>query len=434
VAHAPEAEAATLKVVHASPLARLSDIFARAIRALSPRPSARVAAREPPLSAAGLLAWAPSEEAPLAPHLLLGLSPAYLRTFCEVNGIRSTDATQRIAELMIRRTARSRQSHAEDLAKVDTLTSTGRPAVGPATLFVAHHHGSSFIHMLDAVDAHLERAGADPLNTYLWLSVVCCRHHRIPEEVAQVGRVQRAIGATALVLDPPDAPACLTRLWCLFEVATAELGGVPISLAFAQRPFAPGSEVALVDDEGDKAARTPRALPSARRRAFIAELGNLDARSAVTSEGKDRAAIDGRIRRAFGAEDPEDAYERFDDLLRFALERAAGSASCAPSRPPRLPDATSAPMLERGAARSTLPSCRPQRVGRSSRRRWRVRRSRSSGGPPKSLAARPRARQSRAAATAACPAARARRTAANRRAPGSSRCHRRRRWAGRRAA
>jgi len=284
-------------------------------------------ARPPLLSPAGLLAWAPSTEEPIAPHLLLGVSPAHLRELCVAHNIRAADATQKLADVVIRRTARSRMSLAEDLAKANTLTSIGRPAIAPATLVVVHAHACSFVKLLDAVDAYLTLCKIDPETAYLWVDVVCVRHHRVPVEVAQVGRVQRAVGSVVCVLDPPEAPLCLKRSWCLFELAHAELSeDVKLGLAFAPPP-------AAVPPGGDSAAEIVDSSERALQ-ALAVGLAQLGSHETSASTPKDRDAIFARVESAFGADGDGNAYARYDELLKFALRTAMDRASFAPLRPP----------------------------------------------------------------------------------------------------
>jgi hypothetical protein len=298
----------------------------------------------PYFSEAELRAWAPAEDGLLPPHLRLGVSLGYLRAFCETANIRPWDATHKVADVIIRKTAKSRRSYAEDLLDSDTRTSDDLPAVAAATLFVIHSHECSWTHMLDAVEDRLLAAGADLAVAYLWLDVCCVRRHRVREDVVQVGRAQRAIGAACVVLDPPSAPACLSRQWVLFEIAQAALAdGVSLGLAFGPPapPNTSRSAPPQLDEEPTTDLHILRKLDVVAtfdKPAFVAQLRARVAgcaREASAGVDKERDAIVARVKGAFGGElagDERAAFGRYGELVCFALERAYPHATFASRR------------------------------------------------------------------------------------------------------
>lgn len=137
----------------------------------------------------------------LAPHLLLGVSPAYMRAFARRHALGARAPTLALGALARELTADSRRSLAEDArARGETTSSESapaQPAVGPASVFVSHAQQASFLKLVDAVDAHVAMHALDGATTYCWLDGEGARG-RARGRYARSGG--RASGAPPLVL------------------------------------------------------------------------------------------------------------------------------------------------------------------------------------------------------------------------------------------
>jgi len=84
--------------------------------------------------------------------------------------------------------------------------------------------------LLGAIGAYLTMLNLREDDTYLWLDMCTIRQHDVSAEVPFISNVMRELGDALVVLDPWDKPVCLSRVWCLFEVAHCTLAGLPLSL------------------------------------------------------------------------------------------------------------------------------------------------------------------------------------------------------------
>jgi len=100
----------------------------------------------------------------------------------------------------------------------------GKNLVAQSTLFVSHAWRYPLLDLVEALDDWTTKE--KKRDAYVWLDVMCVNQHDAeaqPQEFwtksfkSAVGR----IGTVLLVLAPWDKPIPLTRIWCLFEVASA---------------------------------------------------------------------------------------------------------------------------------------------------------------------------------------------------------------------
>lgn len=108
------------------------------------------------------------QPAKVEPHLLLGVSMAFLRQFAtEANATRDT-LTVELVQSIRERTAATGTSVAENLVAAAAVSADGRPLGGQATLFVSHAQACSFLKMLDALDHFVRQEGLDLAATFFW--------------------------------------------------------------------------------------------------------------------------------------------------------------------------------------------------------------------------------------------------------------------------
>jgi len=154
----------------ASGALRLGALRLGAVLAASPTPlSSRTVAPEAERAS-------PTPGAKIAAHLLLGVSPIYLRAFVAEHRIDRTMPTLALGRLARELTAHSRRSLLEDL--VDSravLPGTNSPPCSAATVFISHAQSCSFVKLLDAIDAHVTMHALDPRQVFVWLDVFCAR-------------------------------------------------------------------------------------------------------------------------------------------------------------------------------------------------------------------------------------------------------------------
>ncbi|KAG8471000.1 hypothetical protein KFE25_009421 [Diacronema lutheri] len=150
-------------------------------------------------------------------HLLLGISLCALNDFVRVEQVDVELPTVEIVKLVYGLTSSSGLSYAELV--VGSTASDGSAAAAEATLFVSHAQSCSFGKLIDALEEHLTNAKLQRGDTFFWLDMMSIRQSDVASDVQRIGDVIAHIGRVALVLDPWDRPLCLTRVWCLFEIA-----------------------------------------------------------------------------------------------------------------------------------------------------------------------------------------------------------------------
>ncbi|KAG8471001.1 hypothetical protein KFE25_009422 [Diacronema lutheri] len=150
-------------------------------------------------------------------HLLLGISLCALNDFVLAEQVDVELPTVEIVKLVYGLTSSSGLSYAELV--VGSTASDGSAAAAEATLFVSHAQSCSFDKLVDALEEHLTNAKLQRGDTFFWLDMMSIRQSDVASDVQRIGDVIAHIGQVALVLDPWDRPLCLTRVWCLFEIA-----------------------------------------------------------------------------------------------------------------------------------------------------------------------------------------------------------------------
>mmetsp|Transcript_34617 Transcript_34617/g.81671 ORF Transcript_34617/g.81671 Transcript_34617/m.81671 type:complete len:612 (+) Transcript_34617:397-2232(+) len=144
-------------------------------------------------------------------RLLLGVTLCFLRDFCEAHEFMPSDPTRKASNLID-------AAKSVCVMQMDARTSDGRGAIGKATHFVSHAQSCSLLKMIDAMEGFLRTNSLSERNTYLWIDVFCLPQSNVQAYVARIGEIERRIGSVVMVLDPWNAPVCLTRVWCLYEV------------------------------------------------------------------------------------------------------------------------------------------------------------------------------------------------------------------------
>jgi hypothetical protein len=253
-------------------------------------------------------------------HLRLGVSLELLAELIEDEGLGPELLTSEVGALVKLRTTATKRSLCEALS--GQFTSDGKRAVAPATLFVSHAQSCSFVKLLSALrdlaarDAAAALAGGRaPEPVYCWLDIFSIRQHEVALDVKHIGAIERWIGRVAMVLDPWDKPLCLTRVWCLYEVAQCRPDtGVRFDLCMA-----PSERDALRSVLGT----TPELVDAA--------LSAFDARTALSSVDSDKRAIMQYISQSYrrpedvlpdGSRDTDSPFVRFNDSVSAALRDA----------------------------------------------------------------------------------------------------------------
>jgi hypothetical protein len=125
-------------------------------------------------------------------------------------------------------------------------------------------------------------------------------------DLPRIGSIEAAIGTVLLVLDPWDAPLCLTRVWCLYELV--------------QTINFPGTAVYLSMPTEERTAFLRR-LRSRDTRAMVEQaLEMFDARHAQASVEEDRAMIFGLILESGG-------FDQFNRHVRESMRHGLAASS-----------------------------------------------------------------------------------------------------------
>lgn len=333
-------------------------------------------------------------------RLRLGLSYAWLERFARVRlGLAhdecSTEAGARLRHALLSAPGSGPAAPPDHVARAlerglsvcealsEEADSAGRPIVSSATIFVSHAQSCSFAKLLDAVGAHVRMHRLNPESVFLWLDLFSIRQGQVATDVRAIGHVIRAIGRVLVVMDPWSQPVCLTRAWCLYEIAqvgpcakhpraqptSALPAGVawsgtlrylrtnhspllPPALALRPSPALPSAHprphdaqaqlsnsvtlsLALAQEE-----QAEFALVLARDRARVEQaLVSFDARAAQASQPRDLAMIRALIRRHFVTDRSHDVSEERSANVGAGRDngRLSGRASVAAGSQERSP-------------------------------------------------------------------------------------------------
>jgi len=249
---------------------------------------------------------APSSEAAVEEHLLLGVTVEFCRETARAMGVPPHASTADVGALVRAATATSGLSYAEQERGLGSALAAA--SIAPATIMVSHAQSCEFHEMLDAIDAYAELHGLAPSQTFLWLDIFSIRQNTVAQDVVKIGAIIERIGHVVMVLDPWDKPVALQRVWCLYEVVHAVS---PVAFRLA--------------------------LPPSQRRAFVralkadnhavkSALSTFDSRTAKTSSESDRAMIFKLIQERFGqggdVDESSAAFDAFNETVRRAVSDA----------------------------------------------------------------------------------------------------------------
>ena len=111
-----------------------------------------------------------------------------------------------------------------------------------ATLFVSWAWKFTLEQMLTALEAWMAQNSLEEWSTiYIWWCFFCNNQYRLsadagsPELLAEIfGEKLQTIGRMLIVVDDPKKRQNLSRLWCIFELWTAETNNVPIQICLSE--------------------------------------------------------------------------------------------------------------------------------------------------------------------------------------------------------
>lgn len=152
-------------------------------------------------------------------HLLLGISLDMLRKFARDHSIGPDMPTREVLHLIEEYTGPEDVSLAEVYS--EEKMDSGAPAVGPASIFVSHAQSCRFLKLLEALEHYVQLNGLSAARTYFWIDIFSVRQASLDQDLYTVRNVQLRVGTVLLVLDPWDAPVCLTRCWYASNPAPA---------------------------------------------------------------------------------------------------------------------------------------------------------------------------------------------------------------------
>jgi len=95
---------------------------------------------------------------------------------------------------------------------------------------------------VDTLDDYCERNGLDPKRTYVWICCLCVNQHRVVDSKNSSSSSQSVdfetmfkervlgIGHVLAMMAPWSAPLYLTRIWCVFELFTANQEDIDVTI------------------------------------------------------------------------------------------------------------------------------------------------------------------------------------------------------------
>eukprot|EP00555_Chaetoceros_dichaeta_P015442 CAMPEP_0198275746 /NCGR_PEP_ID=MMETSP1447-20131203/64940_1 /TAXON_ID=420782 /ORGANISM="Chaetoceros dichaeta, Strain CCMP1751" /LENGTH=509 /DNA_ID=CAMNT_0043970641 /DNA_START=48 /DNA_END=1577 /DNA_ORIENTATION=- len=114
-------------------------------------------------------------------------------------------------------------------AYVDCLE--GVDNVGPANRMLSYVWGYTIGDIIDSLETYCHQTGNNTKRTYIWICCLCNNQHRFQDEVPFNtlyenfrGKVV-GVGHILAMMAPWNEPLYLTRVWCIFEMHTANSAG-----------------------------------------------------------------------------------------------------------------------------------------------------------------------------------------------------------------
>eukprot|EP00042_Codosiga_hollandica_P041061 m.362806 g.362806 ORF g.362806 m.362806 type:complete len:506 (+) comp56020_c1_seq1:313-1830(+) len=150
-----------------------------------------------------------------------GVSAALVSHWRAVNPRIRTQTVQEACDALIRPQTQEQQCALIDLF-ADQADANGQPYVGNATAYVCHAWVCNVTDSLDVIESYEELHPGG----YYWLDLFCVNQHG-PVAITQDWLTQdlrngiEGIGNVLVVAAPWEAPAVLSRTWCLWEIFAA---------------------------------------------------------------------------------------------------------------------------------------------------------------------------------------------------------------------
>jgi len=105
---------------------------------------------------------------------------------------------------------------------------SGLDHVGPATHMLSYAWGYLYVDIVDTLLAYCKDNKLDPKRTYIWICCLCNNQHRVVEKEVPFENFKyvfnkrvKGIGNILAMMAPWTSPAYLTRVWCIFEMYSA---------------------------------------------------------------------------------------------------------------------------------------------------------------------------------------------------------------------
>lgn len=111
-------------------------------------------------------------------------------------------------------------------AYVDCLK--GHNNVGPATRMLSYVWGYKLGDIINSLETYCAQTNIDTKETYIWICCLCNNQHRVGEDVpyGTFHKIFRntvvEVGHILAMMVPWDKPLYLTRIWCIFEIYSAD--------------------------------------------------------------------------------------------------------------------------------------------------------------------------------------------------------------------
>jgi len=123
----------------------------------------------------------------------------------------------------------------------------GKDHVGPANVMLSYSWGNTVEDIVDVLESYCSRNNLNPRQTYVWICCLCVNQHRVLEDKKNgknipfedfrdvfKNRVKEIKNIVAL-LSPWREPLYLKRVWCIFELFTADDYKCKLSIQMPKR-------------------------------------------------------------------------------------------------------------------------------------------------------------------------------------------------------
>ena len=128
--------------------------------------------------------------------------------------------------LVMPRTRTNEWSYSEQLYYNENT----RHLVGQCTTFLSHPWSANFNDTVLAIEEYEKNLPANSPQQFYFVDYFAINQHQPKTDLKELGALVIKCSSLVLMAKPWEKPVALTRLWCIYELAYALLGGTKVNI------------------------------------------------------------------------------------------------------------------------------------------------------------------------------------------------------------